>query len=158
MKKPIFLLAGILFAIASHAEQPFKIKLRSRGLIDAAVSDYNKKDMQAFYKLEDFRLGFKANFRQYELKADIGLTNKKVNIKDFLLTYRQKKHVLTFGNAYDPIAMDILMSSPDLRFHQSAASSMAFTNGRKVGFTYSISSILRAMQTLVEKLSVYLKW
>ena len=92
-----------------------------------------------YYRLEDFRVGFKATYRQYEMKADIGLGGNKVAIKDLLLNYHFKHGVLSLGNAYEPYSMDMLISTADMRFHQSAGSVLAFTDGRKLGLTYHSS-------------------
>ena len=58
----------------------------------------------------------------WEAKADIGLGGGKVAIKDLLLNYHFKNSVLSLGNAYEPFSLDMLISTADLRFHQSAAS------------------------------------
>ena len=120
-------------------EDELKVKFRSRALFDATISDYGKKDAQGYYRLEDFRVGFKATYGQYELKADIGLGGGKVAIKDLLVNYHFKHGVLTLGNGYEPFSMDMLISTADLRFHQSAASVLAFTGSRKLGATYHYS-------------------
>lgn len=123
-----------------QAGEPFRFKFRSRALLDAAVSGYGKEQVQGYYRLEDFRLGFKATYNNYEMKADIGLgSNNKVSIKDLLLNYHFKKGILSVGNTYDPYSMDMLISTADLRFHQSAGSALAFTDGRKVGVTYHLT-------------------
>ena len=140
MKTFMTALLGCLFlGNVAKAELPFKFSLRSRALVDAALSKYNKEDLQGFYRLEDFRIGFKAKYQQYELKADIGLTNKKIAIKDFLFNYHFKNSFLSLGNAYEPFGMDMLISTVDLRFHQSAVASQAFCEGRKLGLTYNVN-------------------
>lgn len=73
------------------------------------------------------------------MKADIGLGGNKVAIKDLLLNYHFKHGVLSLGNAYEPYSMDMLISTTDMRFHQSAGSVLAFTDGRKLGLTYHSS-------------------
>ena len=139
--KPLMttLIGCLCFAQTAKADLPFKFSLRSRALLDASLSKYNKEDLQGFYKLEDFRVGFKAKYQQFELKADIGLTNKKVAIKDFLFNYHFKHSFLSLGNAYEPFGMDMLVSTVDLRFHQSAVASQAFCEGRKLGLTYNVN-------------------
>ena len=118
------------------AQESLKIKFRSRALLDAMVSGYGKEDMQGYYRLEDFRVGFKAVYGHWEAKADIGLGGRKVAIKDLLLNYHFKNSVLSLGNAYEPFSLDMLISTADLRFHQSAASVLAFSDSRKLGVTY----------------------
>lgn len=126
----------LLCAAGARAGEPLKIKFRSRALLDATVSGYGKDDVQGYYRLEDFRVGFKATYKQYEMKADIGLGGNKLAIKDLLLNYHFGHGVLSFGNAYAPYSMDMLISTADLRFHQSAGSVLAFTDSRKLGVTY----------------------
>lgn len=130
----IFFLGTLLFFtfLSLHAQDSFKLKFRSRGLFDIAFSDSNK----SYYRLEDFRVGFKASYNDIELKVDLGLGGGKLAIKDFLFSYQYKKSIFTFGNAYEPFSIDMLISTADLRFHQSANSVMCTVNGRRIGFTY----------------------
>lgn len=118
------------------ASDTLKVKFRSRALLDATASGYGKDEVQGYYRLEDFRVGFKANYGKFELKADIGLGGGKVAVKDLLLNYHFNNSVISVGNGYEPFLMDMLISTADLRLHQSAASVLAFTNSRKLGVTY----------------------
>ncbi|MCZ8372652.1 porin [Phocaeicola acetigenes] len=129
----ICLLAG---EWAVYAQDKMEIKFRSRALLDATVSGYGKEDVQGYYRVEDFRLGFKALYGKYELKADVGLGGGKVAIKDLLFNYHFPHSVLSLGNTYEPFSMDMLISTADLRFHQSATSVLAFTDSRKLGATW----------------------
>ena len=128
----VMLAASFSVALAGDS---LKIKFRSRALLDASVTDYGKEDVQGYYRLEDFRVGFKANYGQFELKADIGFGGGKVAIKDLLFNYHMKNCVVAVGNAYEPFSMDMLISTVDMRFNQSATSVLAFTNSRKLGAT-----------------------
>lgn len=137
MKRFLLLLLLLLgIGAAGQAQEKFKLKFRSRALLDATVSGYGKESVQGYYRLEDFRVGFKATYAAFEVKADIGLGGGKVAVKDLLLNYHFKNSVLAFGNSYEPFSMDMLISTADLRFHQSAASVLAFTDSRKLGVTY----------------------
>lgn len=121
----------------SFAGEQFKLKFRSRALLDAMISGYGKENVQGYYKLEDLRFGFKATYGKYELRADLGFGNEKVTVKDLLFNYHFKNSVLSFGNTFESFSMDMLISTAGLRFHQSAASCMAFTDGRKFGASYN---------------------
>ena len=88
--------------------------------------------------MEDFRVGFKGVYKQFELKVDVGLGGGKVAIKDFLVNYAFKNSTLTVGNAYEPFSMDMLISTYDLRFNQSASTVLAMTNSRRMGVTYHL--------------------
>lgn len=127
---------ALLSGMTATAADTLKVKFRSRALLDATASGYGKEDVQGYYRLDDFRVGFKANYGRYELKADIGLGGGKVAVKDLLLNYHFRHGVLSFGNGYEPFSMDMLISTVDMRFNQSAASCLAFTNSRKLGLTY----------------------
>lgn len=130
----ITMLLGGVWGVS--AQEKLKIGFRSRALLDATVSGYGKENVQGYYRVEDFRLGFKASYGRYELRADVGLGGRKVAIKDLLLNYHFRRGVLAVGNTYEPFSLDMLISTADLRFHQSAASVLAFTNSRKLGVTY----------------------
>ena len=121
---------------ATLCAQPLQLAFRSRALLDASLSGYGTEAVQGYYRLEDFRLGFKASYRQLELKADVGVGGDKVAVKDLLLHWHRGSHTLSVGNGYEPFSMDMLVSTADLCFHQSAASVLAFTDGRKLGVTY----------------------
>ena len=119
-----------------RANGPLQVKFRSRALLDATVSGYGKEKAQGHYRIEDFRVGFKATYRRFKVKADVGIGDGKLVFKDLVLGYRFKNGVLSFGNSYEPFSMDILISAANLRFHQSAASVLAFSDSRKLGATY----------------------
>lgn len=140
MKKWVICMVCLLWGgLAAWSQDELKVKFRSRALLDAAVSGYGKESTQGYYRLEDLRIGFKATYGQYEMKADIGFGSGKVAVKDLLLNYHFKHGVLTLGNGYEPFSMDMLISTVDLRFHQSPASVQAFAGSRKLGATYHYS-------------------
>lgn len=124
------------------AQEKIKVGFRSRGLFDVAVSDYEDGKMKSYYRVEDFRVGFKATYEQFELKVDVGLGGGKVAIKDFLVNYAFKNSTLSLGNAYEPFSMDMLISTYDMRFNQSASTVLAMTSSRRMGVTYHLHSPL----------------
>lgn len=135
MRKGLLLLACCA-TLTLQAQDALKLKFRSRALLDASVASFQDQKAQGYYRLEDFRVGFKAGYKNLEMKADIGLGGGKVAIKDLLLQATWGSHTLALGNAYDPFSMDMLISTADLRFHQSATSVLAFTDSRKLGATW----------------------
>ena len=130
----IALLFSITAMQAAGKDGP-EIVLRSRALADMTVSGYEGNGPEAYFRLEDFRIGIKVSYKTYEIKADLGYGDGKVKIKDLLMNFRLGNCILSVGNAYEPFSMDMLISTADLRFHQSAASVLAFTDGRKLGAT-----------------------
>ena len=94
-----------------RANGPLQVKFRSRALLDATVSGYGKEKAQGYYRIEDFRAGFKATYGRFEIKADVGIGDRKLVFKDLVLGYRFKNGVLSFGNSYEPFSMDIRLTS-----------------------------------------------
>lgn len=131
-------ISAILPYFSSQAQKPLNIKIRSRGLLDASISGYDNNETKSYFSLEDFRIGFKASYEKDEIKVDIGIDENKLKIKDFIYNRHFKKSTLSIGNMYEPFSMDMLVSTADLRFHQSATSVQAFTNSRRFGTTYHI--------------------
>lgn len=131
-------ISAILPYFSSQAQKPLNIKFRSRGLLDASISGYDNNETKSYFSLEDFRIGFKASYRKDEIKVDIGIDESKLKIKDFIYNRHFKKSILSIGNMYEPFSMDMLISTADLRFHQSATSVQAFTNSRRFGTAYHI--------------------
>lgn len=125
-----------LLSIPSAAEDELKVKIRSRALLDATISGYESGKSQIYYRLEDFRFGAKACYKNLDLKIDLAYGSNKVTLKDLLLSCHFPNSILAIGNTYEPFSLDMLISTADLRFHQSAASVLAFTNSRKLGITY----------------------
>ena len=66
--------------LEANGAEPLKVSFRSRALPDATLSDYGKDDWQGYYRLEDFRLGFKAVMGRCELRSDISFAAGKVSI------------------------------------------------------------------------------
>lgn len=135
MKQTLLLMLLALTLQTAQAQDSLKLKFRSRGFLDAMPSGYGTDNVQGYYKVEDFRVGFKARYQRYELTADLGVTDQKVKFKDVLLNVHYKNTVLAIGNTFEPFSMDMMMNTADLRFNQSAASVMAFTTSRRLGVT-----------------------
>ena len=70
LRKLLLCLAFLTATAVVSAVDGLHIKFRSRALLDATLSGYGKESVQGYYRLEDFRLGFKATYRQFELKAE----------------------------------------------------------------------------------------
>lgn len=141
--KPLRLVAAafaLAVPLASPAGDGLEVKFRSRALLDAMASGYGKDAVQGYFRLEDFRVGFKAGYGRYGLKADIGLGGGKTAVKDLLFDCRFNNCVLSVGNGYEPFSMEMLISTADLRFHQSASSALAFADSRKLGVTLHYSN------------------
>lgn len=99
------------------------------------ATDYGKDKFQGYLHLEDFRVGFRAVYGHCVLTADAGIGEGNVQMKDMLLSYNWSNWTVSAGNGFEPFSMDMLINTADMRFLQSTSSSMAFTDGRKLGVT-----------------------
>ena len=57
----MFMVVMMIGAVGMTAitSDTLKVKFRSRALLDATASGYGKDEVQGYYRLEDFRVGFK---------------------------------------------------------------------------------------------------
>ena len=139
MKKYILLSILTIISLSLSAQSSSKLSFRFRTLMDLSLSSYDDKELKGYYKLEDFRVGFKVKHNKYEVKAEVGIGESGLAIKDLLFSYFFDNSVIVVGNGYESFSMDMLISSTDLRFHQSASSTLAFVDGRKFGATYHLN-------------------
>ena len=63
--RALCLAAVLAVAGGAQAGDTLRVKFRSRALLDATATGYGKDDVQGYYRLEDFRVGFKANYGRY---------------------------------------------------------------------------------------------
>ena len=61
-----------VWGITLHVQERLSVKFRSRALLDVTVLGYGKESVLGYYRLEDFRVGFKAVYVRYEMKEDGG--------------------------------------------------------------------------------------
>ena len=135
----VCLLSCVFLVSNLWADNPLKIKFRTRALLDACVSGYGKEDVQGYYRLDDLRVGFQATYKDFTAKVDAGLEGGKCAVKDLLLSYRVNEcNTLILGNGYEPFSMDKLISTASRSFLQPAASTLAYTNSRKFGATWHV--------------------
>lgn len=136
MKHIIVIILFFQSILLLRAQDQPSFHFRSRALFDVALSDYGTDELQDYYRLEDFQCGFHATYRNYELVTDIGLHPNKVVVNDLIFNYHKNRNIFSLSNAYIPFSIEMLMNTSEMRFHQPAASSMVFSDGRKVGLTY----------------------
>lgn len=136
-KKTILLIIFIFQSFSViNSQDTLKIKFRSRALMDATISDYADNKIKEYFRIEDFRAGFSARYMNNEIKVDMGYSNGEWKLKDFIYNYKFRKSTLSIGNMYEPFSMDMLISTADLRFNQSATSVQIFTNSRRLGSVF----------------------
>lgn len=125
----------VLFAQDEEEKQKAKIKFRSRALLDGAVSALPDENVQGYFRVEDLRLGANITYDKISATADVGFSGGTIAVKDVIFNYGFKNFVISAGNAFEPFSLEMLMSSADMMFNQSASSAMAIGDSRKLGIT-----------------------
>ena len=124
-----------LSAQDKEGKQKAKIKFRSRALLDGAVPALPGENAKAYFRVEDLRLGANITYDKISATADVGFSGGEIAVKDIIFNYSFKNFVISAGNAFEPFSLEMLMSSADMMFNQSASSAMAFGDSRKLGIT-----------------------
>lgn len=131
----------IFQCVPLRAEDKLSMKFISRGLFDIGVQDYNGKGTKGYYRVEDLRAGFRANYKQFEIKAEIGFNSlSKIAFKDLLVSYKTPRSTFSLGNGYEPFGMNQIISTYSYRFAQPTSSIQAIATSRRAGFTYHYHS------------------
>ena len=116
-----------LSAQDKEGKQKAKIKFRSRALLDGAVPALPGENAKAYFRVEDLRLGANITYDKISATADVGFSGGEIAVKDIIFNYSFKNFVISAGNAFEPFSLEMLMSSADMMFNQSASSD-AHTN------------------------------
>lgn len=133
----MLLFASLFMVVCAQDEekQKAKIKFRSRALLDGAVSALPDENAQGYFRVEDLRLGANITYDKISATADVGFSGGTIAVKDIVFYYNFKNFVISAGNAFEPFSLEMLMSSADMMFNQSASSAMALGDSRKLGIT-----------------------
>lgn len=93
-------------------EDRLNVKVMGRALLDAAAYHQNDASktqagvMNDGVSMRDIRIGVRASYGQWDMKAEASLNENKVSLKDVYLMYHfAKNHDLKFGNAMVPFGL-----------------------------------------------------
>ncbi len=136
MKKIFFVFVMALCFNSAFSQGEITTKFRTRVLFDMGYTDHNDANDRVYPYFSDFRVGAKAAMGDLSFKIDFGISADKLSIKDLLVNLKTKNGYFSFGNTFDTFSMDMVVSTVDLRFNNSALSSQAIASGRTLGATY----------------------
>ncbi len=135
--KSILVIVFVMVAsTVTYAQEQASVKFRTRTLFDIGRSSLDKYDSRVYPYFSDLRLGTKVSMGSSSFKMDVGISGSKVSIKDMIFNFEMKDSYISVGNSYEPFSIDMITSSVDLRFNNSANSSQAISTGRTMGVTY----------------------
>lgn len=137
-----------LYSVATNAlgqdtEKKLKCSLTGRMLMDGGIyTQDGGNDFGNGTEFNDLRIGLKATYDNWTMRAEIGYAGGKVSLKDVYASYTLKgKHIFRAGQFYEPFSPDMLCSTFDLLFHQSPAIVQALTDGRRMGISYTYNDL-----------------
>lgn len=118
-------------------DETIKITPMGRFYFDGAMYLDDETDLGNGVALTDLRLGLKAKYKMFDIKADIGFAGGKIGPKDIFLQYNLgKSSYIRGGHFAEPFGIDHMESSANIKFITANATSFAFSPGRKVGVEY----------------------
>ncbi len=121
---------------SAFSQEKITTKFRTRVLFDLGYSNHEDAQERLYPYISDFRVGAKAAMGDLSFKIDFGISGSKLSIKDLLVNLKTKNGYFSIGNTFDAFSMDMVVSTVDLRFNNSANSSQALASGRTLGVTY----------------------
>ncbi len=136
MKRLIIIFVLALFYNSAFSQGEITTKFRTRVLFDMGYSNHDDNQSRIYPYFSDFRVGAKVAMDNLSFKIDFGISANEISIKDLLVNLKTKSGYFSFGNTFDTFSMDMIVSTVDLRFNNSANSSQAIASGRTLGATY----------------------
>ena len=123
--------------IGPDDDDKIKITMGGRILFDAAVYLDDKTPFSNGTTISDSRLTLKSSYKQWDMKIDMGFSEKKVNTKDLHIRYNINKHSwVKVGYYGEQFGLENWEGSAWQKFMAPAISDQAFGTGRQIGVTY----------------------
>lgn len=133
-----FFLAVFLLSTNASFAQGLKITPTSRLLVDAATFSEKNVDLTEGVGIRDFRMGLKATYENFYLKADVSFANNKVSLKDIYGQYNlSDKALVRAGHFTVPFGLQSAYGTAHKQF-MAEPSSNVYQIGRRVGIMHSL--------------------
>ena len=140
-KTIIAFMLGLLAAdAAAQSEDKLVIKPTGRVLMDAGLFDANEENSKFNdgFAIPDLRVGVKAKYGKWGLKADVCYAYNKVGLKDVHIEYRfDGKNLLRGGYFVHHFGLQSATSSSYKESMEEPMSNKAFFNSRLLGVMYA---------------------
>lgn len=139
MFRGYFILGVVLFLGSNLYSQDFKIVPTSRLLVDGATYlGEENVELTDGVSIRDFRMGLKATYSSFFLKADVSFANNKVSLKDIYGQYNVNNHsFLRIGHFTVPFGLQSAYGTAHKQF-MAEPSSNIYQVGRRVGVMHSV--------------------
>ncbi|MCI2087667.1 MAG: OprO/OprP family phosphate-selective porin [Prevotella sp.] len=139
MKKILLLAsAALLVAQGSFAQDKLSLKVSGRGYIDGTQVIQNSDEHEpSGVSISDLRIGVSGKWENWSAKIDLGYAQKKISYKDIYLQYNFKPNSYArIGHYAEPIGIDYMESSGNIKFIDAGIVQQAFAPGRRLGIEY----------------------
>lgn len=140
MKRMILFAAAAIVASTAFAQDAEKlsIKVSGRGYVDGTVVLQNDEEHVASgATISDLRIGVSGKYQNWSAKIDLGYAKKSVSFKDVYLQYNFKKqNYARIGHYAEPIGLDYMESSGNIKFVDAGIVMQTFSPGRRLGVEY----------------------
>lgn len=134
----VSLLALCLTAAGSSFAQTLKITPTSRFLADAATFSDKNVDLTEGVGVRDFRMGLKAYYGDFFMKADASFVSNKVSLKDIYLQYSlNDKALVRAGHFTVPFGLQSAYGTAHKQFMDQPSSNV-YQIGRRVGLMHTL--------------------
>ena len=139
MKRGLLLTMVAMMASTTFAQsEKLSLKVSGRGYIDGtAVVQSDQEHMPSGASISDLRIGVSGSWEKWSAKIDIGYAKKSVSFKDVYLQYNfQKNSYARIGHYAEPLGIDYMESSGNIKFIDAGIVQQAFAPGRRLGIEY----------------------
>lgn len=145
MKKIGGILAlSTLSVLGLQAQDKLDIKLSGRALFDGATYFQDEASENQDGKLikgvavRDIRMGFKATYGKWYLRADVSYTNNAISLKDTYLQYSfEKSNFVRLGHYTVPFGLSSAYSSAKKEYLDEPEANV-FQPGRRIGIMHTL--------------------
>lgn len=139
MKKVLWLASvALLITQSSFAQDELSLKVSGRGYIDGSQVIQNSDEHEpSGMSISDLRVGVSGKWENWSAKIDLGYAQKKISYKDIYLQYNFKPNSYArIGHYAEPIGIDYMESSGNIKFIDAGIVQQAFAPGRRFGIEY----------------------
>lgn len=135
----LFILLSFLPLCAQETDKPkLQITPIARFYFDGAVYLKDKTNLSNGTTIPDVRLGLKANYGKFDIKVDIGFSEKKVKPKDIFLDYHiTENSYFRAGHVAVPFGIECWETTSSMKFLSENPNSLLFGTDRILNIMYS---------------------
>lgn len=131
------MLLSASLAFGQEKTEKLKTSFNGRFYLDGTAFFKDKTHLGSGATISDIRLGVKGSYEKFQGKLDVGFAKKTISLKDVFIEYDfQKNSYVRAGHFAEPLGIDYMESSANIKFISPGCVTEAFAPGRKLGLEY----------------------